>query len=362
MLTALTLAAIIVSAPPCGPVHLGAIETLDLPMAVDVEDDVLCIADRFGGLHVVDVTDPGAPVVLATQPLAGTAWDVAIEDGIAYVASGLAGLQVVDVRSPASPVRLGALTIEKGGSSIAALGVDVRNGLVTIVDDTKGVHLVDVSDPSEPLLIDILASTARGAVIADDHLLVVDAGAGLVVADHAGEVETTLDLAGSLRAIATGPDIGVVAADRAGIVVLSLAGGVQAIGGLESRRAVDVALRGRIACVADAREGLLLVDLAYPAHPVMIGASDIPSAPRGVAIEGNSVFVADMATGVHVFDVGACTCAADVNADGELDLTDFVAFQDLWQARISFADCDGDGAHTIQDFVCYQQRYIDGCP
>lgn len=54
-------------------------------------------------------------------------------------------------------------------------------------------------------------------------------------------------------------------------------------------------------------------------------------------------------------------CEADVNADGELNLLDFVAFQNAWTAQEPSADCDGDGAFTIIDFVCFQNLFASGC-
>jgi hypothetical protein len=44
-------------------------------------------------------------------------------------------------------------------------------------------------------------------------------------------------------------------------------------------------------------------------------------------------------------------CLADANADGVLNILDFVAFQQLWQAADQCADCDFNGAFNILDFV-----------
>ena len=54
-------------------------------------------------------------------------------------------------------------------------------------------------------------------------------------------------------------------------------------------------------------------------------------------------------------------CAADVNADGQLNILDFVAFQLLFVGGDPGADCDGNGALNILDFVCYQQLFQAGC-
>ncbi len=55
-------------------------------------------------------------------------------------------------------------------------------------------------------------------------------------------------------------------------------------------------------------------------------------------------------------------CAADLNGDGQLNVLDFVKFQELWQANDPAADCNGDDAFNILDFVCYQALFQQGCP
>ena len=54
-------------------------------------------------------------------------------------------------------------------------------------------------------------------------------------------------------------------------------------------------------------------------------------------------------------------CPADANADGTLDILDFVAFQQAWLAADPLADCNGDAAYSILDFVCYQLAFTAGC-
>jgi hypothetical protein len=56
-----------------------------------------------------------------------------------------------------------------------------------------------------------------------------------------------------------------------------------------------------------------------------------------------------------------CACPADINADGNLNILDFVAFQLLWQADDPAADCDANAAFNILDFVCFQQLFQAGC-
>ena len=55
-------------------------------------------------------------------------------------------------------------------------------------------------------------------------------------------------------------------------------------------------------------------------------------------------------------------CTADCNGDGGLDILDFVCFQQKFLDGDPAADCNGDGAFSILDFVCYQDAFTQGCP
>jgi hypothetical protein len=55
-------------------------------------------------------------------------------------------------------------------------------------------------------------------------------------------------------------------------------------------------------------------------------------------------------------------CPADINADGTLNILDFVAFQLLWQDADPAADCDASGDFDVLDFACFQQEFVSGCP
>lgn len=54
-------------------------------------------------------------------------------------------------------------------------------------------------------------------------------------------------------------------------------------------------------------------------------------------------------------------CLADVNADGVLNILDFVAFQQGFVASDPSADCDGNATFNTLDFICYQELFVAGC-
>lgn len=54
-------------------------------------------------------------------------------------------------------------------------------------------------------------------------------------------------------------------------------------------------------------------------------------------------------------------CAADFNADGELNILDFVAFQNAFEGADPKADCNDSGGLDILDFICFQGLFQAGC-
>ncbi len=55
------------------------------------------------------------------------------------------------------------------------------------------------------------------------------------------------------------------------------------------------------------------------------------------------------------------TCFADMNGDGQLNIFDFLEFQNLFDAGDLDADCDDDGELTLFDFLCFQNAFDIGC-
>jgi hypothetical protein len=55
-------------------------------------------------------------------------------------------------------------------------------------------------------------------------------------------------------------------------------------------------------------------------------------------------------------------CFADCDGDGALSFFDFLCFQNDFAAGDPRADCDGDGSLTFFDFLCFQDVFAAGCP
>ncbi len=81
--------------------------------------------------------------------------------------------------------------------------------------------------------------------------------------------------------------------------------------------------------------------------------ADIDIEPVGAIGPAHIVYTGD--------SVIVVICAADRDADGELTIFDFLAFQNLFDAGDLRADLDEDGRLTIFDFLVFQNRFDAGC-
>ena len=131
--------------------------------------------------------------------------------------------------------------------------------------------------------------------------------------------------------------------------------GVIALDGFTVPANLPVSLRFRAtqAITAPASDGRLLLQLK-------------PGSALDLAFDEDVFSVADNVT-VHSIQAGIVDnqrvrCVADLDADGELTIFDFLAFQNLFGAGDPTADFDGDGELTLFDFLAFQNAFDAGCP
>jgi hypothetical protein len=55
------------------------------------------------------------------------------------------------------------------------------------------------------------------------------------------------------------------------------------------------------------------------------------------------------------------TCRPDINGDGQVNVSDFLAFLSLYSAGSTRADFNADGQVNVQDFLAFLAAYSAGC-
>jgi len=147
--------------------------------------------------------------------------------------------------------------------------VTLSGNYAFVAAGSTGLQVVDVSDPLAPFVAG--AADTRGSAndvrIVGDFAFVADGISGLAVID-----------------------VSRPAAPRV-VAEESVAG-----------TATDLVVTGGRAYVAD-EQGLSIVDVSDPTHPVFLGAVGLPDRARGVDVAGNFAVVAASGAGVQIVDV-----------------------------------------------------------
>ena len=82
----------------------------------------MCIRDSNKGLHIVDVSNPAQPRLVATYDTPGLVWGVAVEGAWVYLADGPAGVRLLEVSDPARPPEAAAYVTPGYAWTVAVAG------------------------------------------------------------------------------------------------------------------------------------------------------------------------------------------------------------------------------------------------
>jgi len=157
---------------------------------VALEKNLAYLADRSGGLRILDVSDPAAPKEIGVCATRYYATGVVIEGKHAFVGVNY-GLRIIDVSDPSQPKEIGSFNQER------LVGAVPRAGHVLLygprIDDSGGrrggLRVLDVSNPAAPREVHPepdQAPTVDGGVVAlalqDSHAY-LGVGRQLVIVD-----------------------------------------------------------------------------------------------------------------------------------------------------------------------------------
>ncbi|HEY7062450.1 MAG TPA: hypothetical protein VII06_13305 [Chloroflexota bacterium] len=207
---------------PTQPALVGVAELPTIGQGVAVSGQYAYVPAGDYGLLIVDVSDPAAPRLVASQILtefahriASSALAVAVAGQFAYVAAGSGGMQIVDVSAPTSPRVVGVYGAPEQTTAVAVAGP-----YAYVADYADSLHVVDVSDPARPHVVATYdpPSAVRGLAVADGRAYLATGRCGLRILnlqDRRGPVEVgaylpeglveSVAVANSVAAIAVTP-------------------------------------------------------------------------------------------------------------------------------------------------------------
>lgn len=328
--------------------------TIPTPLANGIYSWRIRSIDRFEGCN-----EPGdwSPARSFTIDTLVNAVDVVVNGTVAYVAAGNEGLQVIDVSDPGAPVVLGSLATEYSTSSIYAIGT-----MIYLTDNSEFVYLIDATDPTQPELLsiysqvtdpeDIFVTNNTAYVVSNEgDFDVVDVSnprnplflsqvsnsplvmetvfvsGNIAYVDDEGRCELStrdqcgirlVDVSnrqspstlsyyntpGSVRGIFVTAGIAYLADGEAGVQLVNVANPTSPafLGRYQNLTyAHDLFVVGnRVYVAAGDADGLVVIDAATPSSPKRVTAYDTPGSANSVFVTNNTAYVADGAAGLFI--------------------------------------------------------------
>lgn len=320
------------------------------PLGLAASGSYVYIGDSQSGLFVVDASNPLAPTVIGTVP-GVYQFDAMAVFGTQLLTTGnsfIGGriVNVVDITAPAMPTFAGSTSLD-GGSVLRAVLTDgyaigvgndllvydlhdpaniaqvfstaidqatgaIRNGNTLYLVGDSGIQVWNFTTPAAPTLL----RTVAMPTFAPDQTAATPFGPLILTHTDRGVLLDTIDplnpvLAASfILPVGVSVHAGAIDADHAyfaeegyGLAVAD-ATTLAPIGrydanlpaDLAARDVEDISVDGGRAYLAVWGYGVLIVDLADPAHPVELGRFEFPFA-TAIEAHGNRVYVASTTNG-----------------------------------------------------------------
>jgi hypothetical protein len=314
---------------PAGPAHVGdAGHTGARTVDIEVADDLAYVAYDDGVLEILDVSDAMHPVTLsARQVLPDECTDIDVSGGYVFIATGCAGgLRVVDVSDPTAPISAGGYDASGLAEHLA-----LADGRAYLLSREGDLWIADVSNPrlTSPAGRYTLWAGERfikNMLLVDGYLFYVTAEMGLQVASVLDPTNAeTVDLGGVVNTLAQ-------ARDPTGRRLLYVAmiddprsdGGVEVLRVLDSSDPLQPQEIGQVKVgdpdwwwphvrdvfVADdghayaaSVRGLWVLDVSDASHLRVVARHETPGAAQAVAVAEGHAYVADGLSGLCTFDV-----------------------------------------------------------
>jgi len=293
------------------PFTVSSLGNVAIPFCygVHIDGDFAYVASGPEGLHIVDVSNPGLPLIVGTANTVGSAIMVDVAGDYAYVADGDIDLAVVDISNPTAPAVVGSVLIPA-----SAFDVDAEGDYVFVaecfVPGNSALTVVDVSDPTSPAIVastDFPGEAYRiqvrrnlaYVVGGDDDLQIFNVSDPLnpqpIGALAVPETPVGFAIDGDYLFMGGGKFFTVDISDPTQPAVVSTV----ANGGEGNN--VDVV--GDYAYVSNAYHTGQIFDIRDPENPVQVGTFDTPGSINHLLVDGSYGYVADGSGGLRVLEV-----------------------------------------------------------
>ncbi len=306
---------------PANPSEVAHINIFRSAINIFIAGNYAYVAD--GGLTIFDITDPTVPVEISTFDTPGSAQDVYVAGKYAYIADNTSGLCIVDIGHPNLPQMVGSLDTPGVANSIQVAG-----NYAYIADYNAGLRVIDVYDLAAPVedsyYQDSTLQSSRAIEVQGNYAYVADSGGdyfgdapkpGFRIFDISN-VASPLEIASlntpyTIYDLAVVDDYAYLAAGDGGLRIIDVSdpshpnpvGGYMCTDRCPADMAIGVNVLGNYAYLATYYDGVLvIIDVANPAAPELVGFLDTPGMGTNLAVRGNLVYLTDLLNGLHIID------------------------------------------------------------
>lgn len=239
----------------------------DWSCKVQVVGNYAYVADRKGGLWILDVSDPTNPYEVSHYQTEGENYGVSVKDGYAYITDTEGKLVIIDVNDPTHP-------FEKGSCDLAGSlrSIFVLDGYAYVTAGRDGLRIVDVSNPAQPYEVGYCNPEGKGTV-------------------------NDVYVSGSYAYLAT------YSINRLNIIDVSSSTNPYQVSYCNTvGHAVYVTVSGDYAYLGTEEGGLEIIDISSPLKPEIAGYYRTFGTGRGICLYENRIYLADMDDGVYIFE------------------------------------------------------------
>jgi len=327
---------------PADPSLLGSLPLPEPALDVVIDGGLAFVAAGSYGLVVVDVGTPTAPAVLDWVDTDGDASGLTLWDPYIVLADALNGVGIIS-RDPYEIVK----AVNTPGT---ALSVDVANNHIFVADYDEGLVVIEAANIALAQVVGILPGTPPviDVIVDGDTALVANHYAGLLLVDvsnpripeavtrSVGQYDAFgLALDGGRICVAAGPELHVFelgnaapapifhqyelnvpravaagehyiyAVDYARLNVLEPTTGATVGLGGPLYDPQDICLVGSHAYITDGGAGLRVADVSDPGDPELGVASYLGGEAKGLAPDGDHLYVTVSGLGIVVLDLAA---------------------------------------------------------
>jgi hypothetical protein len=187
-------------ANPAAPVETGFYYIPGAPYDVAVVGNYvyIAVADNNTAFRIIDVSDPDAPVETGSSDAPFDAENLAITGQYAYVANSYGDGRIIDISDPAAPIEVGSfdggmidelpisgsLAYLLAGDSLQIMHIaasSVSGDYAYVIND-NGLHVIDITDPDAPAKVGFYPASwsAYHLTVSGDYVYVGTSG-GLVI-------------------------------------------------------------------------------------------------------------------------------------------------------------------------------------